>query len=554
MSMVPHQQSGFATNSKYPKILSYPPSYSDNNVYTFTNQDMEVTACSRLELTLTLPEIRGCGKMMYGRNYPFLLVKKFEVLINNPGEDVHQVYDSCDGEELYYRFQTSGVHEYYSNRFGGERDEYCALREGTYNDCVIFPSRDIVIPLSIVNGYCFIFPKTKIEFRIELFDLREIIVFDTVFAEKTLPYALKDFESKAKNIKLNFTNIIEKIPKQQFPIFRNVYTTLEEDGATTLVSKPFRHARELSFLNKVDIFNDPNMKFLIPFGPSLSEKELIKEWSKKILSDLIVVTDKDLRTNAGKAAHGFPSEAVFVKVEDDVACFNQNKCEVSLVNVPDNYSIFYHTNILSFSRRRQIHNVMNISELFKSVRGVYFDNGPIHFMMDDIVSNVSIMHVSIPVNIWNHDYNTADGDLRSKSSKESDFFYKNRFIVGMDILGKDRGFSNVTVSIGRDTLHQSYSATYGSSVFDKRRNNPCLGDRNMYPARIEFLTSQFNDTHLIKADPFINFESFVANISWTNYEDYNPISLYKRKPTLIASHLYLVSHRDEESIISIAEL
>lgn len=552
LGMVPLQAGNtfIPMGGKYPKILSYPPSSVVDNTYHFVNKDIEVISCSRIELRLTLPEIKGIGQVQYNRNYPFLLVKNFETIITNPGGEP-MVYESIDGEGLYSR-HISQNRTLYNNMFGGKNDLFCETKKGSYPDCVIFPSREIVIPLSITKKYCFLYPETKIEFRIELYELNELISYDTVFMKSTLETAKDLYKTSAKNIKLFFTNIIDSPPIDRYPLSR-VIKTVGEDGMTTLVSKPFKHARHIRFGNKTSIFNSENIKFPISFGPSMEEKDLIKKWNKKILDDLIVVTHLDLRTKNGKEALGFSEEANFVRVENDKIKFEDHECVVSINNIPSDAEVYYHTNILTFSRRHEKHNILNISKMFSYIRGIYFDSGPIYFLMDELKHNIEIKHICIPTNIWCHEYNTTTKDQRSIESKKTDFYFKNRFIQGMDILGKDKGFQNVSIGLGRDCLTNAYLATCGYTSDSVCDGIYMIEEEHQYPTQLEFTPFHFRYNQLIAANPKINFESFTANISWTNYDDYNPISLFKRIPILYIAHHYNVVNNDTLKTISIEE-
>lgn len=532
---------------KYPKILSYSPNKIDINDYTFTIKDVEVSAVTKIEIKLTLPEIKGIGDVSYIRNYPFLLVKKFDILLKNYGDEAFKLYESLDGEDLFSRFSLMSETKSYFNSYGGENDEFCSVKKGTYNDCVIFPARDIVIPISISNYCCFLYPATEIEFRLTLGDLEDIIMFNSIFNNKSLPNAKTEFETTSKNMKLNFTNTVvsmDQIERRPINIFRNIKTTCYENGAETLVSSSFKNAKHVSFYNRANVFNESGVKFIIPFGPVLKEKVLIKNWVQRILKDLIIVTDLDLTNNDIKNQFGFSDKAQFEKVENNTITLDKDRrmsCGIYINNVPEDYNIYYHKNILTFSRRFNKYNILNISNLFSYIKGVYFDDGKISYLMDEIIHDINIRYVSIPVNIWNDGNNTAGGDLRSHESKNNDFFYKNRFIYGMDVLSKDSGFEDVTVAAGRDILTQYYQSTYENKyLIGRAEYNQYYVDENNYPNRLEFFTSHINESHFLTTDENINFNAVIASIKWKKYNEYEPFALYKRRPTIVVSQVYVV--------------
>lgn len=545
---------------KYPKILSYSPNIINGTEYIFSIKDIEVSCVTKIEIKLTLPEIKGIGEVSYIRNYPFLLVKSFDIFIKNADDECFKLYETLDGEDLYSRFNITSNSRTYFNAFGGENDKFCSIQKGTYNDCVIFPAREIVIPICISNYCCYLYPTTEIEFRLKLFGLEEIIMFNTVFNDKSLKYAITEFDTTSKNLKLNFTNTLidrEHMERSHVNLYRNVKTTSYENGTETIVSKVFKNAKHVSFYNRANIFNESDIKFIIPFGPILKEKVLINNWIKRILEDLIIITDKDLTQDSIKQSFGFSDRAQFKLVENNTIFLDKDRslsCEIYINNIPEGYNIYYHTNILTFTRRFNKLNILNISNLFSFIRGIYFENKNVYYFIDDIQHKIEIYHISIPVNIWNDQNNTATGDLRSLKSKENDFFYKNRFIYGMDILSKDTGFESVVLSVGRDILTHYYQTTYENPyLLGRAEYNQYYNDENNFPNRLEFFTSHINENHFITADENINFNSIIASIKWKKYNDYDPLALYKKRPTLVVSQVYTIGFDSNRRKVMIIE-
>lgn len=550
--------------SKYPKILSYPPGVKNENNYVFTIKDIEVLAVTKIELKLTLPEIKGVGKVSYIPNYPFLLIKKFEILIKNQNDECFKPYETLDGEELMSRFYLNKKNSVYKNTFGGENDYFCSTRTGTYNDCIIFPSREIIVPISISNHLCLLFPTTDIEFRVSLYGLKEIIMYNEIFSNQSLIKSISEFDSMSKNLRLSFMNTdivlgMSSSIKLPIRILRNEKTTSYENNTNIVVSDKFKTIKHISFYNKSNIFDDDGVKFIIPFGPSLNKKTLINNWVKRILKDLIVITDLDLTLDQNKATLGFQSKSEFQLVKNNKITFLKDisyDCNIYINNIPEGHKVYYHRNILSFSRRHNKKNILNISELFYEIKGSYFQDGEVCYLMDEIKHDIDIYHISIPVNIWNDQKNTADGDLRSIKSRNDDFYYKNRFIYGMDILSQDSGFDTVSVLVGRETLRQYYQATYSNLFLPHAQADYShyYNDENNYPNRLEFFTSHIYDSHFVSSDDNINFNSINVEIQWKKYNDYDPISLYSRRPSVNIAHVYNVEYDSNRHYISIQEI
>lgn len=537
-----NNQNGFL-NSPYPKILSYSPNSRDGNKYIFTIKDIEISCISKIELKITLPEIKGIGKVYYLNSYPFHLIKSFGVYVKNPEDEVFKEQELLTGEDLLHYMYSSNKTNSYSIIFGSEMDDYCKVKEGKYNDHIIFPSKEITIPINVSNSKVYIFPHTAIEFRVCFYGLEEIISVNTEFHEKSLQTILREYERTSKNVKLQFTNTHINYNNSNSdvkisPLFKNIETTTHENLTDVIVSEKFKTAKNVSFHTKSNIFSEDNMKFIIPFGPKYNEETFINSWVNRILKDLIIVTDKDLNTKDGKEMLGFVDKCNFEKIENNTIWFDKERdmyCKIYINNVPDTHNVYYHRNILTFTRRMNKHNVLNISNLFSFIQGTFFEYGAISF--DKINHSVEIYHVSIPINIWNDQTNTAYGDLRSLNSKVDDFYYKNKFILGMDILSKDTGYESVSLLSGRDLLLHSY---------DKQRDT--IVD---YPNRIEFFTDQTSPDHYILADDNINFNNFIININWKKYNEFDPVNLYKRIPSIIVSHVFNIEYDLTNSLVHI---
>lgn len=537
-----NNQNGFL-NSPYPKILSYSPNSRDGNKYVFTIKDVEISCISRIELKITMPEIKGIGKVFYLREYPFHLIKSFGTYIKNEEDEVYRELELLTGEELLNYMYNASKTNSYSTVFGSEMDNYCKVKQGTYNDHIIFPSKEITIPINISNSKLYIFPHTAIEFRVTLYGLNEIISVNTEFHDKSLPTLLNEYERTSKNIKLQFTNTHinynNASPEtKNSPLFKNVETTTNENLTDVLVSGKFKTAKNVTFHNKSHVFYEDNTKFIIPFGPIWNESTFIKAWVDRILEDLIVVTDKDLTRKDVKESLGFVDKCLFEKVQNDVVLLDKESglsCKIYINNIPETHDVYYHRNILTFTRRMNKHNVLNISNLFYFIQGTYFDDETVIF--DKVKHDIDIYHVSIPINIWNDQTNTAYGDLRSFSSKVDDFYYKNKFILGMDILSKDTGFESVSLLSGRDLLLNYYDAKYEQGV--------------KYPNKIEFFTGHISPEHFIVSDDNINFNNFIINIKWKKYNEYDPVNLYKRIPSITVTHVFNIEYDLLKSAVNI---
>lgn len=539
----------------YPKIMSYVPVYNKDH-YVVSITDVRVQNVSKIELKLTLPEIKGNGIVSYNKMYPYQLLQYFEIYYSNDELNDYLLFQE-EGEDIYKNLLNNPFIHNYLDYHGGDKDSYCVETKGDYDDCIIFPAREIIIPIELSLKNILIFPKTKITFKFKLNDLNNILSYNTVFNDLTLKKVIDNFKTTDLNIKLQFNNCpgdeYNKINEPQIFFLRKQKET-GLNNTIHLNSKKFKSALGISFYNRTNIFNENN-KFIINFGSETNEKMLINKWIKRILQDLIIISDKDMLNDNEKEKLGFSKNAIFTEVQNNTIYFSNDKresCKIFIEKVPENHKIYYHKNILTFTRRFNKNNILNISNMFSFIKGIYFkENKKIYFFIDELKHNIEIKHVSIPVNIWTNENNTEFGDLRSNKSKKQDFIYNNNFIFGMDFLSKDNGFKNVGVSAGSDILEYYYDST--SVIY---RNEPIKInklDNNFYPHEIMFICSQGIDKR-IYADKSINFEKFLIKVNWKEYQDFEPENLYKKFPNIVTYHLFKIVYDIKNHNISIEEV
>lgn len=548
-------------DANYPKIMSYVPVFEDS-IYKVSITDIRVQNISKIELKLQLPELKGKGTVSYKKNYNFHLLKNFSVSITNPN-DSEFLLESADGEDVLINALSAPLIDNFINTNGGSNDEYCYEKTGDYDDCIIFPSREIIIPIKLSLQHINIFPQTKIVFRFELNNIKNIISYNTVFEKNTLSKLIDNFNKTNLNIKLEFNNTIiynenNKISNMNKKITPMYFVKKQKatsmNNTKNLNSKLFKNVLGLAFYVKSDIYNSDN-KFIVNPGADTREKKIINNFRKNILKDLIVVTDKDLTKNTDKLLLGYNKESNFVEIEDNVVYFTDDKrefCNVYIELVPETHKVYFHKNLLTFSRRHQKNNILNISNLFRKIKGVYFEEDEsISFILKETQDKLSIYHASIPVNIWSNTNNTATGDLRSSFSKENDFYYSNSFLLGMDFLSKDSGYGKISISAGRDSLENCYQETTSLYKDDILKN--IKFDNNAYPHTSLFITHN-GPNKLIESDKSINFDHFLAKIIWNIYPDYDPVNLYHKYPYLVTYHLMELSYNFATEEIALKEV
>lgn len=544
-------------NITYPKIMSYVPHEIGEGKYSISITDIRVQQISQLELKLRLPEIKGEGTISYLKNYIFHIIENFNIYIYNQYSEDKILLDKLDKEDIYNNALYENLIQDFLNKNGGEQDEFCYEKSGSYDDDIIFKERNITIPIYTNLSPIKIFPGTKIVFEFKINSIDKFVTYNTIYKEKSLKQLMTNFRNNNLNIKLEFSNIIfnisEENEKNHYQLFIKKNKVIGPNNTQNLNSSEFKNTSGIIFSNKTDIFNKTN-RFLINPGPNNTFENIRKKFLKKILECLVIVSEQDLSKAQEKIALGYKKESKFEVVVDNKIYFdknNHNYCQIYISNVPEGSNVYYHKNILTFSRRLDKNNILNISSLFKYIKGIYFEEEEkITFNLDEIEDTIDIWHMSIPVEIWDHKNNTETGDLRSIENKTKDFYISNDFIYGMDFLSKDKGYKDVKISAGQDTLNNYYLDTFG--IYRDVILKPIKMDKNNYAQHALFTT--YNNIYNIKANPDINFNNFLANISWEEYPDYNPKNLYSRYPILTTIHFMKIDFLMDEKILVISEI
>lgn len=545
----------------FPKVFRYVP-FKENNKYNILITDVRIKSFSKVEIKLTLPEIKGKGSVSYLKNYKYLLLDYFEIFIQNREEPELSLY-KVTGEDVLILTKN------YKNQILTNLDNMiCNEKKGTYEDCIIFEEIQITIPIilefGISNFPFFIFPETKLRFEFKLNPITDIISYNKIFQDNSLKNLIKYYNNQDLNVQLEFINTPMDIPTDiaiKHRLILETKKTTGKNGTIFMNSDIFDNAFGIYFYMRSSIFNNSN-KFIINLGINTKEQVLIEKWILKILKDLLVITDKDisLKENIPKE---YDEKSIFKKVINNRITFNkkENKyCDIFIENVPKEANIYYHTNILTFIRRYDIKNILNISEYFTKIKGIYFsDQNKISFLMNEIKHNIDIGIISIPVDIWNnHTYNTSTGDLRSTKSKNTDFIINNKFILGMDFLSKDKGYENIIIKAGKTNIE---NLDLENKIYNQNTIYiPHEFDSNNYPS-INYIQTAFRFSYvneqikcIIKSEPMINFNNFTVDITWNKYSQYDPKYIYDKIPVFHIIEGKIIEYNIDERKINILKL
>lgn len=502
----------------------------------------QIEGISDLVLSLTLPEIKGHGKVSFNKYFGFGLIKKFSItlgknlLISMSGAELLQKYlTKCkDYEKTVYEKLMFNDKMWLRYRYGKGMDNI--IYEKTTINIPLKFYFDESIPYSILR-----IPKDNgITFNLELNKIKNVINYNKEFKDKSL-----DNISEIINpvLTLREYNTINDNMTDKY------YTQYEEicfDSKENLSTPRFKGITDLIYYTKSDIFN--NGKAFISYPDyDYDEISFIETYEKTLLKDIIIIAE-DLNSPEFKRREFDMEKCEFEEVKNNIIKFNiVNECIIEILGIPVNKKIWYHKNILTFNRRHD-DKVYNISEKFRYIKGIYY---PFTNLIDFtyVKSTIDISDVSIPNELWSHEFNTSLGDLRSKFSKDKlDIYVNNPFVEGLDFVGKESGILDVTIDAGKTSLsdvnlpviNPELSVPYTSNYSPRKsidfNNNLMI----IEPARMI-------------SEPNANFSECKLHIHSVKYNENDIKSLINYKIHIGIHHCRLLKY-DKNNVIQVKEL
>lgn len=526
-----------------------------NGTYEFSSTDIKLQMINRCKLRLTLPKLKGEGSAAYKKYAQFFLINEIEVFIVNASTGTETIVNSLTGVDLLEKTLAAPSESYFKNCFGS-RDNYCKIKTGQYNDDTIFKEREITIPLTgLLPDNFIIYDETKIIFRLKMNPITEIITYNQLFKEKTLEF-IQNLAYKNVTLLFSNTNMLKNgvpITNDMTSFFLKRKKVIGKIESDVIPSATFKNSYGVSFSTMTDIFNS-NFRFItVPENDTRHDK-LIEKWVLTILKDLIVVTDLDMTNDENKKKMGFNSLSMFEEVNNNIIYFDNEKrksCKVFIENVPEDYKVYFHRNILTFSRGYDKNNILNISTFFKMIKGLCFleDDCKVKYFYNEIVHNITLEQISIPVDIWDNESNTETRDLRSVQSKRNDMYYNNPFILGLDFLSEDSGYKNVHLK----TSSNLFSFPNKDLKHEKSYNIYTINehDENSFANKSIFETNSVvgRKVSCVYSDIRNNFEKFITTVNWNTYYKTNPKSLYGKIPVVTVYELMKISYKDKNIYI-----
>lgn len=512
-----------------PQIINLSQSCVRGNRYYFSLIDSRLDGIDSPCVGVKLPEIKGKGSVRF-IDYPGLkLIKSFEINVNS------KLVIKLNGIDIYSAYHSPNTFK--DDSIVGHREDYCNYKKGDHLDHTLFNSIDLFVPIftqfdrspphTILRT-----PKNaKIEFVIELNSITDILSYDREFYNESLDM-IRNLTPEIK-MSIRAYNIQTPTKIEDKFIELNEFSHIREElfsseAKDEFFTNTFKSISEIGWFCKTDQFT--KQFFISHPGFNANEKDYINAFRKRLFPDLIRISD-----DIDKFKDDFPEDANFVFVENNGyhEFDNLNKCKILIRNIPKTHKIWFHTNILEFNRSCRTDNY-NISKKFKYILGDYIKEEN-RILPLEIIDDLCIEDVSVPVDLWNHKYNTAGKDLRSYSSKIKDVYVNEPYIFGFDFVAKELGFEkDTTIKAGpserivennRFNFYASYFGyNHGRSYYFLENNKfPCIGNSNFNVHNL-----LINKPSTLDYNKDKNILSCSIEVKWKNFNDNNPLKLVKK--------------------------
>lgn len=512
-----------------PQIVNLSQSYIRGCRYHFNIIDSRLDGIDFPCVGIKIPEIKGKGSIRY-TDYPGLkLIKSFEININ--GKSILKL----SGFDIFSSYFSPNV--YKDDTIVGHREDYCNYKKGKHLDYTIFNQLDLFIPIftqfdkSPPHSILRIPKNNRVEFVVEIGQLTDIISYDREFASESLSLIEKIIPEvkllvRVYNIQSSYQIEDKYIEENNFSHIRDEYYSV--NPKEEFFTNTFKKITEIGWFCKTSQFN--NMYFISHPGYNATEKDYIISFRNRIFPDLIRISE-----SFENFKDEYPGGSVFVNIENNTSYKfdNLNYCKIIIRNVPKNNKIWFHTNVLEFNRGGRSDNY-NISKKFKYILGDYIKEEN-RIIPLEIIDELNIEDVSIPVDLWDHTYNTAGKDLRSYKSKKYDVLIYEPYIFGLDFVSKNIGFEkDTTVKAGpseriiENNKYNFYLPYFGYNHFRnyyflEKYKYPCIGNANFNIANI--LLNQPSSLDFNKEKNILNCS---VEVKWKDFDENHPLKLVKK--------------------------
>ncbi|CCU56374.1 trimeric virion coat protein rifampicin res [Mythimna separata entomopoxvirus 'L'] len=541
-------------NGKYniPQQFICPCTFEDGYAIASVT-DNKLEGCNNFGLNITLPEIKGIGGVRYQTDFTYKLIE--ECIIETIDDNVkYNTIIKKTGLEFLMDFNQK--RKEYSNYIGNNID-MCTFKYGKCSDDIIFPSKDIYFPLSFIFDNsnmnprtCFrLYPETKLQIKIKFRPFSSILLPDAKYKK----HSLKNITDVDLQPYIKFTGYNTCGSPHKHRYIEELITSTHQSNKKNYYTPDFLSITNILWYSRTDVFSG-NMFISYPDYPE-TEENFIKTFIDKIIPDLIIISDNDDFLKS----RGFNEKCKFKKLKpyDEIKFDVNNSCIINIMNIPETHDIYYHTNILSFSRRNNP-NEYNISKKFNYILGTYIPDED-KIIIHEIKHTINISDISIPINIWNADENTATGDLRSSKSKKNDIYVDDPFVFGLDFLSKELGIISRSISSSANESIAEFNSDIVS--IDAYFPSDCLyavsststhSNPSIFLYRFNLHNIIFVEPSRLIADVGKNFRCVNLAVDWKEFSEVDPRSLFNKKLHICMTIVKKISY--DNNIISVHTL
>ncbi|AST09511.1 Trimeric virion coat protein [NY_014 poxvirus] len=489
----------------------------DNQIIaSFEIRDQYISALNHLVLSLDLPEVKGIGRFGY---VPYIGYKSINhVSISSSNGVIWEI----DGEELY----NSCCNNQIALKNSGYSSELNDISIGlTPNDTIKEATTIytyIKTPFDVEDTFSTLkLSDTKITVTIIFNPVSDIVIRDTSFDfetfNKEFVYVpeLSFIGYMVKNIQVK-PSFIEKPRRVVGQINQPTATVTEVHSATSLsvYIKPY--------------YGNTDNKFISYPGYAQDEHDYINAFVSRLLDDLVIVSNGP--------PTDYPDTAEIVEVPcNGMVSIQDADVFVKIDNVPEDMSVYLHTNLLMFGTRKNSF-IYNISKKFSAITGSYSEATK-RIVFSQISHTINIIDASIPVSLWTSQRNVYPGDNRSNDSKSKDLFINDPFIKGIDFKNKTDIISRLEVRFGNDVLYSENGPI--SKIYNELLSKTNNGTRTLM---FNFTPKTFFRPTTITANTVRGKDKLSVRVVYSTMDVNNPIYYVQKQVVVVCNDLYKISH------------
>lgn len=485
-------------NNIYNKSFRCVPILERNpKIFKFEIIDLKQNNITDLSLSIKLPKLRGKGNVAFIRNAPYLLINKLELWYENT-DGSKFIIQTLDGEDIFKNVNIRN--QKYIKYLKQFNEDYCVERNGDFEDDIIFDEQTLNFPIMTNLETISLFPGKKLVISVNFNNITTILTYNKEFAESSLNNYKTEWNDSSNNLFLYY--MIKPRLNRLVLDYLQINRTRGEHKTETMKTNLTDKSIQMNFYVKSTNFENIHSYVINP--RNFNKKDILKRFSEKLASEVIKICEKK--------PNSFYEEIAENKIEFETIA---KQCEINIIGIPDELKIYYHTKIMSYGRKCNLNDNINFSNKFRKIEGIW--NGESIFFTK-IEHVFTIIDASIPVEFWTHYTNNLNGDLRSEKSKSTDFFYKNRFINGIDFLSSKSLIKNINIR-GDDGYLEI--PQLGSMIAFNECNEG-------YPSIFTYPYTQ--TSYPINKNSQKGFDRFDVDIVWNTISDNDILHIFRYNP------------------------